>query len=55
MKSLSKVISASTILLKNYLPLTIRNVVEFVRLLGERFLWVDALCIDQLDVKEQIK
>jgi hypothetical protein len=39
------------------LPLTLRNAVELVRRLGKRFLWVDALCIDQADqaeAKEQI-
>ena len=32
-----------------HVPITICDAVEFVRLLGERFLWVDSLCIDQAD------
>lgn len=31
------------------LPETIRNTIDIVRLLGERYLWVDALCIIQDD------
>ncbi|KAF7895350.1 hypothetical protein EAF00_007164 [Botryotinia globosa] len=33
------------------LPMTIRNAVDFVRLIGERYLWVDTLCIVQDDTE----
>ncbi|KIW14231.1 hypothetical protein PV08_07013 [Exophiala spinifera] len=37
------------------LPRTIRDAIELVQELGERFLWVDALCIDQKDDAELAK
>ena len=39
------------------IPKTIRDSIELVRRIGERYLWVDALCIiqdDPIDFKEQI-
>lgn len=33
------------------LPMTIRNAVDVVRLIGERYLWVDTLCIVQDDAE----
>lgn len=33
------------------LPLTITNAIHMCRRFGERYLWVDALCIDQKDVE----
>ncbi|KAL8691056.1 MAG: hypothetical protein Q9218_003640 [Villophora microphyllina] len=32
-----------------YVPLTFRDAIEATRMLGERYLWIDALCIDQSD------
>jgi len=32
-------------------PRTVRNAIDVVRLLGERYLWVDSLCIVQDDVE----
>ena len=35
------------------LPQTIEDAIACVRILGQRYLWVDSVCIDQLDEKEK--
>ncbi|OJA15063.1 hypothetical protein AZE42_08230, partial [Rhizopogon vesiculosus] len=35
------------------LPMTISDTIQLVRLLGERYLWIDALCIVQDDPKDK--
>ena len=35
------------------LPQTIEDAIACVRILGKRYLWVDSVCIDQLDEKEK--
>ncbi|RDI84844.1 hypothetical protein Vi05172_g5245 [Venturia inaequalis] len=36
-------------LLDNQIPHTVRNAIDVVKLLGERYMWVDTLCISQDD------
>jgi len=35
------------------LPQTIQDAIDLVRTLGKRYLWVDSLCIDQVDKKDK--
>lgn len=44
---------AQTSIDRNLLPRTIEHAMTWTELLGERFLWVDALCIDQADGAEK--
>ncbi|KAF2141133.1 uncharacterized protein K452DRAFT_201497, partial [Aplosporella prunicola CBS 121167] len=38
---------------KNHLPLLFDDAMEFVRSIGERYLWIDALCVVQNDTESK--